>query len=121
MYASSIQVPTVLVNVEKSAIVSTVTAMSSMWNDFLPSPATLDVETNRWLNKWKSTSQELPATLQESLLQCDADVFPNMASLLRLACTVPVTTCENERSNSRLKLLKTYLRSTMGQDRLSGN
>ena len=31
----------------------------------------------------------------------------------------PVTTCETERSNSQLKLLKTYLRSTMTEERLS--
>ena len=39
--------------------------------------------------------------------------------LLTIACTLPVTTCENERSNSQLKLLKSYLRSTMTEKRLS--
>ena len=32
---------------------------------------------------------------------------------------VPVTACENERANSILKNLKTFLRNTMGQERLS--
>ena len=32
----------------------------------------------------------------------------------------PCTSCECERSNSALKRLKTYLRSTMGHERLSG-
>ena len=32
--------------------------------------------------------------------------------------TIPVTSCECERSISALKLLKTPLRSTMGQERL---
>ena len=31
-----------------------------------------------------------------------------------------VTSCECERSNSELGLLKTFLRATMGQDRLNG-
>ena len=33
---------------------------------------------------------------------------------------VPVTVAEAERSFSKLKLIKTYLRSTMAQERLSG-
>ena len=32
---------------------------------------------------------------------------------------MPITTCENEMSNSQLKLLKTYLRSTISEERLS--
>ncbi len=34
--------------------------------------------------------------------------------------TLPVTSCECERSISMLKLIKTSLRSSMGQDRLNG-
>ena len=40
--------------------------------------------------------------------------------LLRIICTLPVTSCECERSISVLRRLKSYLRSTMGQERLSG-
>ena len=47
------------------------------------------------------------------------DTFPNINVLLKIACTLPVTICENERANSQIKLLKTYLRSTMSEDRLS--
>ena len=32
---------------------------------------------------------------------------------------LPVTACETERANSQFKLLKTYLRSTMSEERLS--
>lgn len=34
--------------------------------------------------------------------------------------TIPITSCECERSISLLRLIKTSLRSTMGQDRLNG-
>ena len=34
--------------------------------------------------------------------------------------TIPVTVATAERSFSKLKLIKTYLRSSMGQERLSG-
>jgi hypothetical protein len=34
--------------------------------------------------------------------------------------TLPVTTCSSERSFSSLRRLKTYLRNTIGEDRLNG-
>ena len=39
---------------------------------------------------------------------------------LRISATQAVTVASSERSFSKLKLVKTYLRSTMGQERLSG-
>jgi hypothetical protein len=38
---------------------------------------------------------------------------------LRISAVFPVTNCECERSICTLRLLKTYLRSTMGQGRLT--
>ena len=48
------------------------------------------------------------------------DVYPNIEIALRLFLTLPVTVASCERSFSKLKLVKNYLRSSMGQDRLSG-
>ena len=50
---------------------------------------------------------------------CDPDVFPNIHTLLRIACSLPVTSADNERSKNVLKRFKSYLRSTMGSARLS--
>ena len=58
-------------------------------------------------------------TLKESLSQCDKDLFPCIITLLTLACTVPVTICEAERSFSSLRHTMSVLRSTMEKDRLS--
>ena len=44
--------------------------------------------------------------------------FPNFFTALRILLTVPVTVASGERSFSKLKLIKNYLRSTMLQDRL---
>ena len=43
-----------------------------------------------------------------------------MRELLTISCTLPVTSAECERSVSRLRYLKTYLRSTMTEDCLNG-
>lgn len=91
----------------------------------LPSPAVFDVEWVRWRKKWQTSDKGLgmvsspPDTLAGALKECDADGFPNINTVLRLACTLPVTSAETERCNSTLKGLKTKLRSTMSEGRLS--
>ncbi|XP_057796565.1 uncharacterized protein LOC131012599 [Salvia miltiorrhiza] len=49
-----------------------------------------------------------------------ADCYPNAAIAYRIMLTMPVTVASAERSFSKLKLLKTYLRSSMCQERLNG-
>jgi len=45
--------------------------------------------------------------------------FTDVVTALLLFLTLPVTSATAERSFSKLRLIKNYLRSTMGQDRLS--
>ncbi len=47
------------------------------------------------------------------------DLYVNLSIALRLLLTLPITVASGERSFSALKLIKTYLRSTMNQERLS--
>ena len=48
------------------------------------------------------------------------ELFPNVSVALRILLTVPVTVASGERSFSKLKLIKTYLRANMTQQRLVG-
>ena len=59
-----------------------------------------------------------PASPAVEIKDSDAALFPNISILLQIACTIPVTSCENERSASTLRRLNNYLRASMGKDRL---
>lgn len=48
------------------------------------------------------------------------DCFPNTSIAYRILLTIPVTVASAERSFSKLKILKSYLRSTMTQEWLNG-
>ncbi|KAL8541893.1 hypothetical protein ACS0TY_002949 [Phlomoides rotata] len=45
---------------------------------------------------------------------------PNAYIAYKILLTIPITVASAERSFSKLKLIKTFLRSTMSQDRLNG-
>ena len=63
---------------------------------------------------------QLPSTTEELLkatIQYGKDVFPNLRTALQILLTVSVSVASCERSFSKLKLIKTYLRSTMTQER----
>ncbi|XP_035668943.1 52 kDa repressor of the inhibitor of the protein kinase-like [Branchiostoma floridae] len=86
----------------------------------LPSPELFPMELNRWKNHFMPDPPELrPASPAEAIKRCDTTMFPNIGVLLKIACTLPVTSCECERSFSALRRLNNYMRASMGKIRLS--
>ena len=92
--------------------------LTEFYHDYVPNPVSLDAELELWKTKWCSYQGDLPDTPAKALHFANPSMYPNI-HCLRVICTIPVTSCECERSVSVLRL-KTYLRSTMGQERLSG-
>ena len=97
-----------------------VQAAIQYYADDLPSPQVADVELACWRRKWLSADQDLPNSAVQALAECDSDFYPNVHKLLRILCTLPITSAECERSFSTLRRLKTYLRATMTSERESG-
>ena len=48
------------------------------------------------------------------------DTFPNLFTSLKILLTIPVSVASAERTFSKLKLIKTFLRSKMSENRLNG-
>ena len=98
----------------------TIDEVVEYYGEDLPTPSSLDAELHLWQCKWRSSTLALPDTPAYALTFANKTMFPNIHGILRLVCTLPVTSCECERSVSVLRCLKTYLRSTISQDRLCG-
>ena len=84
---------------------------------------TLSAEILMWETYWTKFHQgAIPSNLTETIKHTlpMKSSFPNVYAALRVLATVPVTSCECERAISVLRRLKTYLRSTMCEDRLNG-
>lgn len=70
-----------------------------------------------WTQKF--VGAEKPKNALEALIACNPLIFPSTYKLLQIIATLPVTTASSERSFSTLKRLKTYLRNTIGENRLN--
>ena len=85
-----------------------------------------ETEVQNEFEQWKafclrmtSESDDRPTT-PLAALDIIPSRFENIRRLLQIFCTLPVTTCTAERAFSSLKLLKTDLRNSMTDDRLTG-
>ena len=110
-------VPSVLVSLKTS---DDLDDLIRMYQDDLPLPATWEAELHRWKLSWQERAGDLPDTAAKALNACNTLHYPNVHTLLQIICTLPVTTSTCERSVSVIRRLKTYLRATMGQERMSG-
>ena len=64
-------------------------------------------------------AEERPSSCAKAIKVCDKESFPNVFILLQIACTLPVTSCECERSASALRRLRNFMRASMTESRLS--
>ena len=71
------------------------------------------------LNRLKQSA--VPSTVASALRATSCtEIFPNIHYFLTILAVLLLTTCEAERNISCLRRLKTFMRSTMSEDRLTG-
>ena len=117
-------VPGVLVTMPPDVGKDKVVQFANMYKEDLESPGSVPRELRSWRMKWmqqlsKSDQKSVPATATTAMREASC-MFPNIQTLLKILCTMPVTSCTAERSFSALKRIKTSLRSTMTNVRLTG-
>ena len=84
-----------------------------------PDEGSLQVELDVFRNH-VSISKPYTTTSLDAFAYClqYRNIFPLTLRCLQLALTAPVTSAASERSFSKLKLVRTLIRNTMGQERL---
>ena len=95
--------------------------LASLYKADLPAPLSLTTELHCWKHKFLHYEPDkLPDGPIDAVNECDTRLFPNVSTLLKILSTIPVTSCEAERTFSALRQIKPFLRTTMTEGRLSG-
>ncbi len=81
-----------------------------------------DAEANSWFEMWANKNSNFQVEGRNGMIDLlhHTDLFPSVKQAILIALTLPVTTCTVERSFSTMRRVKTWLRSTMADERLSG-
>ncbi|XP_006014058.1 52 kDa repressor of the inhibitor of the protein kinase [Latimeria chalumnae] len=94
---------------------------ADMYKHDLPNPDTLSAELHCWRIKWKHRGKdvELPSTIYDALRLSDIKYFPNVFTLLKVLCILPIIKVEDNKYETGRKRLKAYLRDTPREQRSS--
>ena len=94
------------------------TELVKLYNNDLPSPELFEQEFSRWKQRFENVECR-PDSCASAIKECDEAFFPNVSTLLKIACTIPVTSCECERNASALRRLHNFMRTSMTEGRLT--
>ena len=75
-------------------------------------------EIQRWRTRW-GMMDEKPSTLAKTLSLTNKDLYPSIYAILSILVTMSSSLATAERLFSAMKRIQNYLRSTMGNGRLS--
>lgn len=90
--------PSECVQVEQDAgIPDDLASAVELFKGDLPHDVMFSTEYFSWVREWKGCSTTIPDTLVGALENCSSLSYPNLAVLLKIALTLPITSCESER------------------------
>ena len=116
-------IPSALVTLPDPDVKNHLAKLVDLYEDDLASPESVSHQMVSWEIKWQQQMEQhgkacLPTSPSQALPHATS-LYPDIRVLLLVLCTLPVTSCSSERSFSTLKRIKTYLRSTCGNERLT--
>ena len=97
-----------------------VSSFLNFYEDDFHSRHLLESELELWQHYWLTGKIDRPGNVSNTLKLIDFDAFPNIKIALRILATLPITSCECERSFSGLRRVKTHTRTIMSGERLNG-
>ncbi len=115
-------------NIALLSSVSSISPQSKSFLDYdllLPLAVHIHCDTNHLFNEIQVLKPMLEGKALSSLTDLYhqimplKDAFPNMMSMIKAALTIPVSSTTCERVFSKMKLIKTRIRTTMADERLS--
>ena len=79
----------------------------TFYRDDLPFPSRVEAELDLWEEYWLSEKEIFPCNFSQTLKAVDFTGFQNIKQLIKIL-TLPLTSCECERSFSGMKRVKTW-------------
>lgn len=112
--------PDKIITVDENEINKTIENILIQWPDIgSNSDVIIKKKALLWQRKWLGADKR-PKNFIASLNACNQLMFPNIYNILKHCATIAITIATPERTFSTLKRIKTYLRNTMGENRLNG-
>ena len=116
-------IPSALVTLPDPDVKIHLAKLVDLYEEDLAFPESVSHQMVSWKIKWQQQMEQhgkacLPTSPSQALPHATS-LYPDIRVLLLVSCTLPVTSCSSERSFSTLKRIKTYLRSTCGNERLT--
>lgn len=113
-------IPKYIVSLHKNEINVTIDTILDQWPKATEiSDTVVKTEALLW-QQLCNAMKEKPFTFIDALNKCNKNIFPNIYNIIKICATLPVTVASAERSFSTLKRIKTYLRNSIGENRLNG-
>ena len=113
-------VPSIICNPDYEDSLSTTDDLKKQYSNDLQNCDILDQEISLWKRRWQSVKvEDRQDSLTKAIKECDDLRFPNVFILLKIGCTLPVTSAECERSFSVMRRMRAWLRSSMTSNRLT--
>ena len=116
-------VPSALVTLPDLVVENHLAKLVDLYEEDLAYPENVPNQMVSWKIKWQQQMEQhskacLPTSPSQALPHATS-LYPDIRVLLLVLLTLPITSCSSERSFSTLKRIKTYLRSTWGNERLT--